>query len=529
MRSRPRILLITATTVLAAAACAGPPATSSSTSTARPWTLSTSTPAPTGDLSSFTWAMYAEPPTLDWISAYDYPENEIDSNICTSLEEWTPQLKEAPGLAQTIQNPDPLTWIYNLRPGVRFSNGDPMTANDAVFSMNRTWNNPNSDWGQIYQNVKSITATGPLQVTVKLTRPDATFNQYMATSAGVIASEAGVKAQGTGYGTSGSLDCAGPYQLSQWVKGQSITLTATTGYWGGQPKSHAVTFLFITDPSSETNALLTGEADGAYLVPPDSYAKLAASHVGSLYFGQALTTVNVDIDNLKGPLGNVKVREALSLALDRSGFVKTGLDGVGEPTDSLTPQAVWGTKAPSASAPDIAKAKQLIQQAGATGDTVTLATSPIGPDTDLLPVIMQAAGQQIGLNIVLKTVSPDGYTALFSDAQARKGIDMFPETYYLSISDPYDLLSAFQSGDFQNYAGFTDPAYDSLVTEAVGTYNPTRRLAIEAKANQLADQQLPWIPVAEWPNAVFMNKKITGAPTTIAYMYYPWAMDVGAR
>ena len=541
MRTRAAaLLLITATTGVAVTACAGPPATGAragagagtgtgTASTGKTWALSASTPAPKGDLSSFTWAMYAEPPTLDWISAYDYPENEIDSNICTSLEEWTPQLKEAPGLAQTIQNPNPLTWIYNLRPGVRFSNGDPMTANDAVYSMNRTWNNPDSDWGQIYQNVKSITATGPLQVTVTLTRPDATFNQYMATSAGVIASEQGVKAQGAGYGTSGSLDCAGPYQLSQWVKGQSITLTATTGYWGGQPKSHAVTFLFITDPSSETNALLTGEADGAYLVPPDSYAKLAASQAGSLYFGQALTTVNVDIDNLKGPLGNVKVREALSLALDRSGFVKTGLDGVGEPTDSLTPQAVWGTKAPSASAPDIAKAKQLIKQAGATGDTVTLATSPIGPDTDLLPVIMQAAGQEIGLNIVLKTVSPDGYTALFSDAQARKGIDMFPETYYLSISDPYDLLSAFQSGDFQNYAGFTDPAYDSLITEAAGTYDPTRRLAIEAKANQLAGQQLPWIPVAEWPNAVFMNKKITGAPTTIAYLYYPWAMDVGAR
>jgi peptide/nickel transport system substrate-binding protein len=519
--------------VLAVTACAGPP--SSTTATAKavaPWTLSASTPPARADLSGFTWAMYAEPPTLDWISAYDYPENEIDSNICTSLEEWTPQLKEVPGLAQSIQNPNPLTWVYNLRPNVHFSNGAPLTANDAVYSMNRTWTDPNSDWGQIYQNVKSITATGPLQVTVRLTRPDATFNQYMATSAGVVASEAGVKAQGANYGTSSSLDCAGPYQLSQWIKGQSITLTKTNGYWGGTPKSAAVTFLFITDPSSETNALLTGEADGAYLVPPDSYAKLEASHVGSLYFGQALTTVNIDIDNLKGPLGNVKVREALSLALDRAGFVKTGLDGVGTPTDSLTPQAVWGTGNPSAAtqpaaAPDIEKAKQLIKQAGATGDTVTLATSPIGPDTDLLPVIMQAAGQEIGLNVVLKTVSPDGYTALFSDAQARQGIDMFPETYYLSISDPYDLLSAFQAGDFQNYAGFTDPAYNSLINQAVGTYNPAQRFAIEAKANRVADQQLPWIPVAEWPNAVFMNKKITGAPTTIAYMYYPWAMYVG--
>src|ERR1700734_3787655 len=346
---RTRALLIPAS-ILVLAACAGPPSTTTA-STAKTWTLSASTPAARGDLNNFTWALYAEPPTLDWISAYDYPENEIDSNICTSLEEWTPQLKEVPGLAQSIANPDPLTWIYNLRPNVHFSNCDPMTATEAVFSMDRTWDNPNSDWGQIYQNVKSVTATGPLQVTARLTRPDATFNQYMATSAGVIASEAGVKAAGANYGTSGSLDCAGPYQLTQWVKGQSITLTRTNDYWGGTPKAKSVTFLFITDPSSETNALLTGEAVGAYLVPPDSYASRAASHVGSLYFGQALTTVNVNIDNLKGPFGNVKVRDALSLALDRAGFVKTGLDGVGTPTDSLTPQAVWGAGAPSAPAP----------------------------------------------------------------------------------------------------------------------------------------------------------------------------------
>ncbi|HEY1914069.1 MAG TPA: ABC transporter substrate-binding protein [Streptosporangiaceae bacterium] len=517
------------------AACAGPPA---STIAVAGWNLSAATPAPKGDLQSFSWALYAEPPTLDWISAYDYPENEIDSNICTSLEEWTPQLKEVPGLAESARNPSPLTWIYDLRPGVHFSDGTRMTAADAVFSMERTWHDPNSDWGQIYQNVKSVTATGPLQVTVKLLRPDAMFNQYMATSAGVVASAAGVKAAGASYGTSGSLDCAGPYELGSWIKGQSITLNRVSGYWGGEARSTHVTFLFITDPDSLANALLTGEADGGYLIPPQSYAKLTSSGVGTLYYGQSLTTVNINIDNLKGVLGNVKVREALSLALDREGFVQAGLDGVGSATDSLTPRAVWAAGGPpaqaqagpdlSGTAPDIAAATKLIKQAGATGATVTLATSPIGPDTSLLPTALQAAGEQIGLNVVLKTVSPDGYTALFSDAQARAGIDMFPETYYLSISDPYDLLSAFQAGDFQNYADFSDPAYNTLISEAVATYNTPKRLGIEARANQIAARQLPWIPVAEWPNAMFMNKKITGAPTSIAYMYYPWAASVGA-
>jgi peptide/nickel transport system substrate-binding protein len=517
----------------ALAACAGPPAAVSKAG-ASTWTLSAATPVPKGDISSFSWALYAEPPTLDYISAFDYPQNMILSNVCESLMRWTPQLTEVPGLAQSVHNPNPTTWIYDLRPDVHFSTGQTMTAADAVFSMERTWNNPNSDWGQVYQDVKSITATGPLQVTVKLTGPDAFFNQYMATAAGVVASKAVITREGANYGTQGSLGCTGPFELGQWIKGQSLELNRFPGYWGTPAKSQHVIFDFISDPAEFTNALLTGEVDGAYLVPPQSYARLEAAHIGSLYFGQALTTVNINIDSFSGALGNVKVRQALSLALDRNGFVRTGLAGVGTPTSSITPRAVWtdgsGTAAFAglpAPAQNLAEARQLIKEAGAEGKTVTLATSPIGPDTSILPTALQAAGEEIGLNVVLKTVSPDGYTALFSSAQARKGLDMFPETYYLSITDPFDILDNFQTGDFQNNAGYSNPLYDKLINEAAATYNTAARLKIEARINQLEAQQVLWIPVAEWPDALFMDKRITGAPTTIAYMYYPWAADVG--
>jgi peptide/nickel transport system substrate-binding protein len=534
-RSALPLTLILTLAVLILTACAGPPRTGGAQAAGAgttTWSLSASTPVPKGDLNEFTWALYAEPPTLDYISAFDYPQNMILSNICESLMRWTPKLTEVPGLAQSVHNPSPTTWIYDLRPGVRFSTGQIMTAADAVFSMERTWNNPNSDWGQIYQNVKSITATGPLQVTVKLTRPDAFFNQYMATSAGVIASEQTIKSEGASYGTQGSLGCTGPYELGQWIKGQSIELDRFQNYWGTPAKSAHVIFDFISDPSSFTNALLTGEVDGAYLVPPQSYARLRASGVGSLYFGQALTTVNINIDSFSGVLGNVKVRQALSLALDRNGFVKTGLAGVGTVTNEITPQAAWAGSTQNQGLPspaqNISRARQLIKEAGAEGKTVTLATSPIGPDTGILPTALQAAGEEIGLNVVLKTVSPDGYTALFSSSQARKGLDMFPETYYLSITDPFDILDNFQTGSFENDAGYSSQAYDKLVNEATATYNTRQRLAIEAKINKLEVQQVLWIPVAEWPDALFMDRRITGAPTTIAYMYYPWAADVGA-
>ncbi len=520
------------------AACSGPPRSGTS-GTAKGFELSAGTPAAKGELNSFSWALYAEPLTLDYINAFDYPSNMILSNVCESLMRWTPQLTEVPGLAEKASNPDPTTWVYDLRSGVHFHDGSVLTADDVVFSLERQLNPDNAAaWATVFQNVDSITKTGPLQVTVKLKTPDSQFPQYMASAAGVVASAAGVKAAGKDYGASGGVDCTGPYKLGAWNKGQSLELQRFDGYWGAKAKSKKVVFDFLKDPSARTNAMLSGEVDGGYLIPTESYDRLRTGGVGTLYFGESLSTVNVNVTDMKGPLGDVRVRRALSMALDRPGFVGTGLAGVGTVTNSLTGKAAWaaapdGTRKaafdtlPSA-AQNLEQAKALIKEAGATGETVTVATSSIGQDVSLLATAVQAAGTQIGLNVQLKTIAPDAFSALFTDPKAREGIDMLPETYYLSITDPMDLFSNFRTGSYQNYAGYSDPAYDELVKKATATYDPSQRLAIEAQLQQKAADQVLWMPVAEWPTSVFLNKRITGAPTTISYLYCPWAADVGA-
>ncbi|MHA6757476.1 ABC transporter substrate-binding protein [Streptacidiphilus sp. PAMC 29251] len=253
------------------AACAGPPRASSVHAAA--YTLSPSTPTAAGALDSFTWALYAEPPTLDYISAFDYEQNMVLSNVCESLMRWTPQLTEEPGLAEKVEQPNATTFVYDLRSGVKFQDGGVMTAADAVYSLNRQLDpSLGSSWAQVFDNVSSIKATGPLQVTVKLKQPDSQFPQYMATAAGVVASEKGIKAAGKDYGTSGSLDCTGPFTLGHWTKGQSLELDRFAGYWGDPAKSAKAVFEFITDPSALTNALLTGQADGSYLVPTPATA-----------------------------------------------------------------------------------------------------------------------------------------------------------------------------------------------------------------------------------------------------------------
>ncbi|WP_405699373.1 ABC transporter substrate-binding protein [Streptomyces sp. NBC_01383] len=525
-----------ASACLLATACAGPPRTGADTSF---FALSAGTPRAAGAIDSFTWAVYAEPLTLDYTMAFDYPQNTILSNVCESLMRWTPGLTLEPGLARKASNPDPTTWVYDLREGVRFHDGRTMNADDVVFSLDRQMDPDNAAaWAQNFQNVSGVTKTGPLQVTVKLKKPDSQFPQYMATAAGVVASRAGVEKAGRNYGTSGGLACTGPFELGTWRKGQSLELDRFNGYWGTRAKSGKVLFRFLTDASARTNALLSGEADGGYLIPTESYARLNRSGNGTLYFGEGLSTVNVNITNMKGPLGDVRVRRALSLALDRSGFVTAGLGGGGSATTSLTTRAAWAGSSKEVRksafdvlpppARDIAKAKALIEEAGATGAHLTVATSSIGQDVSLLATAVQAAGTQIGLNIRLRSIAPNAFSALFTDPGARDGIDMFPLTYYESITDPLDLLTNFRTGAYLNFAGYSDKRYDELVDRATAVYDPDRRMRIEARLQQRAAERLPWIPVAEWPTAVFLNKRITGAPTSIAYMYYPWAADVGA-
>ncbi|MGW7589588.1 ABC transporter substrate-binding protein [Streptomyces rubiginosohelvolus] len=520
------------------AACAGPPDGASDPSDGS-FALSPGTPRAAGPIDSFSWAVYAEPPTLDYTVAFDYPQNTILSNVCESLMRWTPGLTVEPGLARKASNPDPTTWVYDLRAGVRFHDGRTMTADDVVHSLGRQRNPDNAAaWAQVFQNVTAVTRTGPLQVTVKLKKPDSQFPQYMATAAGVVASKAGVEKAGRDYGTTGGLACSGPYELGAWHKGQSIELDRFDDYWGTRAKAGRVEFRFLTDPSARTNALLSGEVDGGYLIPTESYARLKRSVTGTLHFGEGLSTVNVNITNLKGPLGDVRVRRALSLALDRSGFVKAGLSGGGSATTSLTTRAAWARATdttrkaafdglPSTES-DLDRAKALIEEAGAKGATLTVATSSIGQDVSLLATAVQAAGTRIGLDIRLRSIAPNAFTALFTDPGAREGIDMFPLTYYQSITDPLDLLANFRTGAYLNFAGYSDPRYDELVERATAADDPERRTEIEAKLQHHAADRLLWIPVAEWPTSVFLNRRITGAPTTIAYLYYPWAADVGA-
>ncbi|MFB7512203.1 ABC transporter substrate-binding protein [Streptomyces sp. NPDC056144] len=543
MRMYRTIALLACTASLAAttAACSGatkPPTTSGG---GAGYTVSPTSAPAKGSLDSFTWSLYAEPYTLDYALAYDYPPNTVIANLCESLFRVTPEMKIEPALATGYKQPDPRTLVYTLRSGVKFHDGTTMTADDVVASMKRQMDPATgSPWGSVFKNVDSIEKTGPLEVTLHLSKPDVLLHELMAASPGTVESAAYLKKAGKDYGTpKGGVNCTGPFSLEKWDQGSGITLKKNDAYWDTKlaPKSNEVKFSFIEDPAARTNAFLTGTADGGYMIPASAYGQLRGKGKGELLFGPNTAAWDLAVLDFNGPLGNLKVRQALSLALDRKNIIKAAAGGVGVTAKAPAARGAWALVPGKAAehydplpepAYDLAAAKKLVQEAGVSGRTITMVTSTLAPEISVVANALQAAGKQIGLNVTLKPVSPDAYSSIFVDPNAREGIDLVITSGYDNTPDPLEFYQYFRTGDFGNYGKWSDAAYDVAFDAANSEQDPSARADKTAELQKIAVRELPSIPVFEAPYSVFLGKRITGAPTGISQLYYPWAAMIGA-
>ncbi|MFD7257744.1 ABC transporter substrate-binding protein [Streptomyces sp. NPDC059874] len=532
---------LAAATVLITSACSGTAHPAKDGAVA--YKITDRTLAATGQLDSFTWSIYAEPTTIDYAYSFDYPPNQILANVCESLLRWNPDLTTSPNLATSYTNPTPTTWVYQIRPGVRFHDGTKLTADDVVASLRRNLAPETAGvWANPLRNVKSVDKTGPMEVTVTLTQPDSTFNKYLAAGPGTVESAATLAKSGKDYGNPQTgVNCTGPFAFDSWASGQSLTLKRFDDYWNPalKAKSDQVKFVFLADATTRVNAFQSGEVDGGWMVPPNAYAQLGSTQAGTLYFGRNTTVADEVVSNLKGPLGDPRVRRALLMATDRKGIVKAGAGGVGEVSDSLVTDNLW------ADAPDTtrdklrqdlprypydpAKAKALAAEAGVNGQKVVIATSPLDSQTTIITQAVAQAATAIGLKPEINSMSAEKYTTLFTDPAAREGIDLFLTFWYTSITDPLDMYGSLQTGAYSNYGNWSHPGFDAAVDKAIGAYEPGLHAEANAEAQKIAMQELPWLPLYTQPVSVFLGKRITGVQPSIAYLYHPWAAEIGAK
>lgn len=540
MRKNPLTLALAAGAVLALGACAASPG---GIAEKPAYELTINTPAPTGELDKLTWATYAEPYSLDYAYAFDYADNQVLGNVCESLVRLNEDMSVSPNLAEKFESPTPTTWVFTIRKDVKFHDGTTLSADDVVASLSRHLDPAiGSFWYSIYSNVKDIKKTGEHEVTVTTTIPDALFGESLSGAAGVIDSAATFKEKGADYGNAkGGVNCTGPFELKKWQSGERISMTRFDEYWNAEGKAKAkdLDFVIMTDAVARVNAMKSGEVDGSWMVPSNAVGELKGSGVGEVFFGLNTAVNSLIVSNLEGPLGNLEVRKALLMAIDRDGLIQAAEAGYGKRTNALSTESVWGAADEATQKAafedlvgypyDIEAAAKIIEEQGAKGKEITITTAPMGNNFAVVAQATAAAAESIGLKATINTVTPNAYTTLFSDEEARKGTDLFFTSWYLSIGDPQEMFSILRTDDFSNYGGWVNPEFDKSVNKSLSEMDTQKRFTESLNAQKIANAQIPWLPLYENPNILWMNEKITGASPSVNFMYTPWAAQIGAK
>jgi peptide/nickel transport system substrate-binding protein len=502
--------------------------------------LVTTTPAGAKTVPQAVWAVYRDVNSLDPAFAFDYPENTAISLMCESLLLQKADGAIVPGLA-SLGTPNQKTLVFTINPKATFWDGHPVTPADVVYSLDRQMNpSLGGFYGQVFSRVKTIGQTGQDQVTITLNQPDYWLEGELSSMAGVVIEKAYAQAEGKNYGTpSGGIMCTGPYQLKSWSPSAGVVAVANPHYWRGTtPLVQQITLTGVPDNNDLTAGLETGAIQGTYAsggIP--TLDQLRKSSAVKVYQGPGWATDAMIISATTGPMANVKVRQALSLALNRQSIINAVYKGAAlMPKWLANPGAFgYGTavfdqayQASPALTQNLAEAKKLIAQAGVAGQTITIGTSSEVSSIAFEAAAYQQAAVAIGLKVTLKSVSAQDFINFFTDPSYRKGVDMFPTVNYGDYADPAALLDTVaMPGADQNYDDYSDPAMTALLDQARSTANPDQRAALVAKAEQRAAQTLPWIPTVDPTNVLVMSSKLTGATGSFAYMFAPWASSLG--
>ncbi|WP_417547756.1 ABC transporter substrate-binding protein [Marinobacter segnicrescens] len=308
----------------------------------------------------------ANPSSMDPATGGSGTDHVFLFPVYSTLIEWEyDSLQARPGLASSWEYPDPQTLVLNIREGVTFHDGTTLDAEAVKFNLDRNRSDPRSNIRSDLASVESVEVSSPYQVRVKLKAPDTSLPLVLSDRAGMMVSPSAIRK----FGESSDRNPvgAGPMKFVEWNDGDRIVLERNPDYWKDErPLVDGITFRIITDSSTRLRSVMSGQNDLAYHL--EGRQKPLMERSGSIEetSGSTVYCYQLYLNHSKGPLSNVKVRQALNYAIDREGLVRASMHGAGEPAYMNLPSSHWAYDAEVAKLypydPD--KARELLAEAG---------------------------------------------------------------------------------------------------------------------------------------------------------------------
>ena len=483
-----------------------------------------------------------EPQSLDPHVLTGIPETNIAGALFEGLVTINPYTLEAePGVAESWTfNDDQKIITFRLNPRARWSNGDPVTARDFVWSFHRSLDpamgNLNAEQLFPIKNAEAFAsgiisdrkklgarALGPHVFELTLEQPTPYILALLATYVAYPVHQRTVEKFGlasdrfTRWTRVENIVSNGPFTLKEWKLNRRVTVEKSQTYWNAHNvKLNGIVFHPIESSVTEERMFRAGQLHYTQGVPlgkvPVYKAMENSPYVNAPYLG----TYYYMFNTLQAPMDDVKVRRALAMSIDRETLVDTMLQNVFLPSYSLTPTGIPGYQVPRVFNYDPGRARALLAQAGYPngrnwpGLEVTYNTSK--NHQKIAIAIQQMWKKELNINVTIVNLEWKVYLDLLS----QMNFQMARAAWIGSYLDPRAFLGIFIKDGGNNGTGFASPRFDDLVfKQAPATRTREARLAVMQKAESILLEQMPIIPLFSYTSNHLIHTSVKGLPPNL--------------
>lgn len=481
----------------------------------------------------FRYPLVTRPTRLDPARVQDGDTIDLLQQVFEGLVKWSPDNKVVPNLAEKWEVSDGGTlYRFTIKPGVKFHNGDELTAQDFVYSIDRACSPElKSETAANYlfdivgakdrKDGKAATVTGvraPSKyiLEIQIDQPKAYFLAKLTYPNSYAVNRRAIEAAGGGSITKlPAVVGTGPFTMSDYNPDSVVKLKGFVDYHGGKPKLDGIERPIIIDASTRFSLYEDGQIDLLQLEKSDLLAALKNPKLSNdVKYFERPAVYYVGLNTLVQPeFKDIRVRQAFAMALDKDAIIKSALQGNVSRADCIVPPGIPANDPTLDIYPyNVQKARGLLAQAGFPGGkgfpTLTLNFRDGRPDVKHAAEVMQ---QQLKANLGISVELQPREWGAYLDAYNHKSLGLFHMRWAADYLDPQDFLSIFFVTDGpENKIGYSHPEVDRLCRQADIEQDQAKRIELYKQAQNIVLRDAPWVPIYFQRDAELIRPKVKG-------------------